>query len=105
MVAKPCPPIDDHGGSTTVTAIAVATAASKALPPSIRIRIPGVDASGWSDVTMARRPEMRGRSTNCPPAGWHRVRIARKVAAPARDLCRGMADRSVGVLADERVTG
>jgi hypothetical protein len=39
-VRKPCPPIDDMRGSTTVTAIAVAMAASKAFPRLERRRHP-----------------------------------------------------------------
>src|SRR5258707_9001455 len=52
-------------GSTTATAAAVATAASKAFPPSIRTRMPAIEASGSSDVTIALRPVTSGRSTSC----------------------------------------
>jgi hypothetical protein len=42
--------------------MAVATAASKALPPSSRMRMPAIEASGSSEVTTAWRPLIRGRS-------------------------------------------
>ena len=64
-MANPCPPRDDIRGSTTLIAAAVAIAASKAFPPSIRTRIPAIDARGSSDVTIALRPVTRGRSANC----------------------------------------
>jgi hypothetical protein len=62
VVANPFPPMDDMRGSRTPTAMAVATAASKALPPSSRMRMPAIEASGSSEVTTAWRPLIRGRS-------------------------------------------
>ena len=59
-------------GSTTLMAALVATAASKALPPCIKMRTPAIVASGWllatiplRDMTIERRekkrsPEMGG---------------------------------------------
>ena len=50
-VEKPLPPIDDDIGSTTFSVAAVATAASKALPPPSSTRVPAMEASGLAEVT------------------------------------------------------
>ena len=47
-------------GSATPMAAAVATAASKALPPSISARSPAIEAQGWADVTMPFTPVATG---------------------------------------------
>src|SRR5579859_1526239 len=62
-------------GSSTPTASAVATAASKAFPPSCRIRMPAMEARGSSDVTMAWRAVIRGRSTSWASAAEKEKRI------------------------------
>src|SRR5207247_2825903 len=66
------PPMPLVIGSTTLMAALVATAASKALPPCIKMRTPAIVASGWllatiplRDMTIERRekkrsPEMGG---------------------------------------------
>ena len=46
----------DIYGSTTLSAAAVAMAASMALPPSIRMRMPAREARGWAEAIMPRRP-------------------------------------------------
>src|SRR5262245_54999466 len=50
---KPAPKIETIIGSTTVRAKAVATAASKALPPRANISSPASEASGWFAATTA----------------------------------------------------
>jgi hypothetical protein len=53
-IANPSPPIPLLVGSTTVSAIAVATAASKALPPFLSISSPAWAARGWLVATQLR---------------------------------------------------
>jgi hypothetical protein len=48
-------------GCTTARTALVAMAASMALPPSWRIRIPASVAKGWGEATTPRRPRMLGR--------------------------------------------
>ena len=48
-------------GSTTVSAIAAATAASTALPPRISIAMPACEASGC-EVAIASRPNTGERA-------------------------------------------
>ena len=55
-MAKQSPPTPLLAGSTTVSAAAVASAASTALPPSCRIFSPACVASGWDEATMPRWP-------------------------------------------------
>jgi hypothetical protein len=57
----PTPPRPDMKGSTTLRAAATATAASTALPPASSISIPAIDARGWAEVTIPRRPITAGR--------------------------------------------
>jgi len=52
----PSPPKPDAFGSTTVTAKAVATAASTALPPAARISAPAWEASSCADATIPSVP-------------------------------------------------
>ena len=54
------PPTPDMYGSPTFRVAAVATAASKALPPSISILTPAIDASGCADATMPLTPIATG---------------------------------------------
>ena len=50
--AKRSPPTPVDIGSTTFKVAAVATAASTALPPAMRIRRPAMAANGWLVATM-----------------------------------------------------
>ena len=52
----PAPNMPTIIGSTTVSANAVATAASTALPPIASISAPAADAMGWLEATMPREP-------------------------------------------------
>ena len=58
---SPIPPALDMNGSTTFSAAATATAASTALPPSRRTRMPAIEASGCAEVTAPRLPMTTGR--------------------------------------------
>ena len=58
---SPMPPMPDMNGSTTFSVDATATAASTALPPARRMRIPAIDASGCADATAPRVPMTTGR--------------------------------------------
>ncbi len=58
---RPMPPTLDMNGSTTLSVEPTATAASTALPPSRRMRMPAMDASGCADVTAPRAPMTAGR--------------------------------------------
>lgn len=60
------------GDRGTVTATAATIAASNALPPCSMIRMPAIDASGSSEVTIACRPVTSGHSTNWPCASAQR---------------------------------
>src|SRR5688500_262144 len=60
----PLPPIPDMYGSTTLSAAAVAKAASTALPPDLRISIPASDARGCAEATAPRVPIATGRCAN-----------------------------------------
>src|SRR5690349_10385691 len=54
-------------GSTTARVAATATAASTALPPTIRARRPAWEARLWAELTTPRTPMAGGR--NAPPWG------------------------------------
>ena len=54
-MAKASPPMPHPVGSTTVRAIAAATAASTALPPRISIAMPACDASGCEVAITSRQ--------------------------------------------------
>ena len=56
MSMKPPPPIPHDVGLTTPAASDVATAASTALPPCCRMRIPASDANRCSAATIPSRP-------------------------------------------------
>ena len=66
------PPGPFRCGSTTLSVKPAATAASNALPPASRIRIPTDDASQWVEATMPKVPTSSGRVVNtsrsCPTA-------------------------------------
>ena len=65
--AKQSPPMPVDIGSTTLSMAAVATAASAALPPAIRMRRPAMAARGWLLATMpcrARTVERREGNWN-----------------------------------------
>src|SRR5215472_9413362 len=95
MVAKPLPPTEDIRGSKTVSATAAATAASKALPPCCSTRIPAIEASGSSEVTIACRPVINGLSTI---RGWCFRSSASPGGSPGSDKAcvSGMAGSAVG---------
>ena len=59
MGASPPGPL--RWGSTTCSTKAVATAASKALPPPSRTAMPAAEASQWVLATMPNRPASSGR--------------------------------------------
>src|SRR5262249_28200298 len=61
QVASPAPASPDIYGSTTLSAAAVATAASKALPPWLSSRAPACAASGCAAATTPLVDEMVGR--------------------------------------------
>src|SRR3954471_11402408 len=61
QVASPAPASPDMYGSTTLSAAAVATAASKALPPDESSRAPACAASGCAAATTPLVDEMVGR--------------------------------------------
>jgi hypothetical protein len=44
--------------------LATATAASIALPPSISVRNPAIEATEWAEATIPRRPVTAGRCCN-----------------------------------------
>ena len=50
---KPPPPMPQEYERTTDRAKEVATAASTAFPPALRISAPACDANGWSAATAA----------------------------------------------------
>ncbi len=54
MMAKASPPMPFMQGSTTVSVMAVASAASTALPPRASISSPAADASGCEVLTTLR---------------------------------------------------
>src|ERR1700687_921685 len=58
------PPGPLRCGSTTCNVNAVATAASKALPPFSRVAIPMAVAIQWVDVTTPNVPSISGRVVN-----------------------------------------
>src|SRR3984957_125777 len=58
------PPGPFKCGSTTCSVNAVATPASKALPPFCRVAIPTADAIRWVDVTTPKVPSISGRVVN-----------------------------------------
>jgi hypothetical protein len=65
-IAKASEPIPLDTGSTTVSAIAVARAASTALPPSARIPRPACAASGCDVATTLRASTgLRGHAYGC----------------------------------------
>src|SRR5580704_15845002 len=55
MITNMSPAMPTFGGKVTLSAAAVATAASIAFPPCIRIRAPAIAAKGWTVVTMPFR--------------------------------------------------
>src|SRR4029453_12385048 len=55
MITDRVPAIPTFGGKVTLSVAAVATAASIAFPPCIRIRAPAIAAKGWTVVTMPFR--------------------------------------------------
>ena len=62
-MAKASEPMPLDTGSTTVSATAVAIAASTAFPPSASIRRPACAASGWEvHTTFAARTGLRGQA-------------------------------------------
>ena len=58
------PPGPLRCGSTTCSVKAVATAASKALPPFSRIAMPTAVAIQWVEVTTPKVPSISGRVVN-----------------------------------------
>src|SRR6266851_6341162 len=58
------PPGPFRCGSTTCSVNAVATAASKALPPFSRVAIPTAVAIQWVDVTTPKVPSISGLVVN-----------------------------------------
>src|SRR5436853_5692017 len=77
----PAPKIETIIGSTTVSANAVAIAASKALPPRASISTPAAEASGWFDATTASEAtSSRFRASKGDPA---RARQSPIAAPPA----------------------
>ena len=61
IAMSPIPAALDMNGSTTFSAAPTATAASTALPPSRRTRMPAIEASGCAEVTAPRLPMTTGR--------------------------------------------
>ena len=75
-------------GSATCSTKAMATAASKALPPRSRTAIPVPDASQWVLAAMPNVPTSSGRVVNMPRAlHSHPVRVWPPGAGPARRPC------------------
>src|SRR5215471_11189080 len=55
MITNRSPAMPTFGGKVTLSVAAVATAASIAFPPCIRIRAPAIAAKGWTVVTIPFR--------------------------------------------------
>src|SRR6478609_3052941 len=91
MTMNPPPPGPATNGSLTPSALAVATAASIALPPSRSTRMPAALASGSADVTAPPEPTaagcLPGELCGCcaAPAGAseNAVTVRTAAAAPA----------------------
>src|SRR6478735_11974973 len=64
MMTGTSPPGPLRWGSTTCSVKAVATAASKALPPFSSAAIPTAVAIQWVDVTTPKVPSISGRVVN-----------------------------------------
>ena len=64
MMTGTSPPGPLRWGSTTCRVKAVATAASKALPPFSSIAMPTAVAIQWVDVTTPKVPSISGRVVN-----------------------------------------
>ena len=68
---NPPPPIPHDCGRTTESAKLVATAASTAFPPALRISSPARDAAAWSAATAPPAYTPRCASTDWGPDGPH----------------------------------
>src|SRR6516162_6211455 len=64
------PPGPLRCGSTTCSVKAVATPASKALPPFSRVAIPTAVAIQWVEVTTPKVPSISGRVVNGSGLMW-----------------------------------
>src|SRR5574341_570131 len=84
---KASPPNPVLVGSVTFSAAAVATAASAALPPFIRISSPACDASGWLEATSRDlSPNASGGLTPLsPPSELQEIPVATR--EQSRVLC------------------
>src|SRR4029453_12130956 len=68
MITDRVPAIPTFGGKVTLSVAAVATAASIAFPPCIRIRAPAIAAKGWTVVTIPFRPMTSERVCGTQPS-------------------------------------
>ena len=89
MTMNPPPPMPQEYGRTTESVKDAATAASMALPPSLSMRAPASDATGWSHATA---PE--GKAYSVGAAEWVFGGAAAGGAAQAEQMTtRGAARR------------
>src|SRR5882724_10252336 len=100
----PMPARPDMKGSTTLSAAAVAAAASKALPPARKIRAPACAASGCAAATMPWSEETVGRLLCIPaprvaPFDAGAARLPHKIVACAQHVIERA--EGVGVVAGE----
>jgi hypothetical protein len=84
---KPDPPRPDIIGSTMFRVAAVATAASMAFPPFIKILSPAIEAKGWFEQTIPFTPMTTGLKLAAVPLIWigKKARIANIVLIKARN--------------------
>src|SRR6516164_4975620 len=78
---KPPPPRLPASGQVTARANAVATAASTAFPPCLRMLHPTADASGDTETTIPFRPSAVRLPDSAPPAGTLLVRRTHIIVA------------------------
>src|SRR6266550_3359628 len=92
------PPGPFRCGSTTCSVNAVATAASKALPPLSSIDMPMAVAIQWVDATTPKIPSISGRVVNGVGVG---VVIFGRWGTCDEEMSRMRPPRQVGCILDE----
>src|ERR1700738_1217393 len=90
MITNKSPAIPRFGGKVTLSVAAVATAASIAFPPCIRIRAPAIAAKGWTVVTIPFRAITSERVCGTHPSA----------RSPRTALHHGGVGASVHILTD-----
>jgi hypothetical protein len=107
----PYPPMPLISGSTTFSAAATATAASKALPPSARISSPAFVASGCAELTMPLVPtagrvavfRLAGPSTSSGSDSSRRAEVAGPVVCSSAEPPPGEVVSSTGAVSSTGV--